>query len=218
MLAVLLSFGLNNSVYHRLFDHLSLLRGLRSTARFAILTSAMLAVLAAFGAQFIAERTRWQRALIPLLLVLMTVDGLNRPFALSADPVTTPAPIYKVIRSAGEGVMIELPLPTLSRLPGWDAYYSMWSLQHWHPLVNGYSGYYPPDYVHTMVRMESFPDDASIARLKAHQVRYLVIHKAFYEPERYTSLLLRLASRPEFTPWGTYKDAFDDAVLFVMDR
>lgn len=216
-LAVLLSFGVHNSLYRWLFDHVSLLRGLRASARFAIVVSAMLSVLAAFGAQLLTERVRKRQWVVPLLLALMTLEGLNQPFALTSTEVTGASSVYKVIRSSGDGVVVELPLPTLARLPGWDAYYSLWSLQHWHPLVNGYSGYYPPDYMQTMVRMESFPDDASIARLKAHHVRYLVVHKAFLDPERYASVLFRIATRPEFKPWGTYRDALDDAVLFVME-
>ncbi len=218
-LAITFSFGINTSVYRWLFEQIPLLQGLRSSARFAIVTSCAMAVLAAFGAQAVAERCgRWRAMAIPILLVLMTVEGLNRPFVLSADPLMQPSPIYKVIRAAPPGTLIELPVPRLSRLPGWDAYYSLWSLQHWKPLVNGYSGYYPPDYIQTMVRMEMFPDDTSLARLRAHDVRYIVVHKAFFEPEQYTKLLLRMASLPELRPWGTYKDAMDDAALFVLER
>jgi hypothetical protein len=218
-LAVTLSFGVNTGLYRWLFDRLSLLQGLRSSARFAIVTSCTLAVLAALGAHAVAERTRrWYVVTVGALLVLMTAETLNRPFALSSDPLMQPSSVYKVVRSAPPGVVIELPLPRLSQLPGWDAYYSLWSIQHWKPLVNGYSGYYPPDYVQTMVRMERFPDEGSMARLRAHGVRYLVVHKAFFEPEQYTRLLLRMASQPELRPWGTYKDAFDDAALFVLER
>lgn len=217
-LAIVFSFGINTSVYRWLFERISLLQGLRSSARFAIVASCAMGVLAALGAQAIAERSgRWRTMAIPVLLVLMTIDGLNRPFALSAEPLMRPSSIYKVIRTAPPGVVIELPVPRLSRLPGWDAFYSLWSLQHWKPLVNGYSGYYPPDYVQTMVRMERFPDDSSIARLRTHGVRYIVVHKAFFEPEQYTALLLRMATQPELRPWGTYDDAMDDAVLFVLE-
>jgi hypothetical protein len=217
--AIAMSFGVNNSVYRWMFERVSLLQGLRSSARFAIVASCALAVLAALGAQAITDRVRRRRAaVIPLALLLMTADALNRPLWVSASDLLSPSSIYTVIRSAGAGVVIELPLPSLNRLPGRDPFYSLWSLQHWHPLVNGYSGYYPPDYVRTLVRMESFPDDASLAGLRAHDVRYIVVHKAFYEPERYTDLLLRMASQPDLRPWGTYKDVMDDAALFVLER
>jgi hypothetical protein len=217
VLAIMLSFGINTTPYRWLFDHVSLLRGLRASARFAMLASAMLAVMAAFGAQWIAARTRLKGAAVPALLALMTLDGLNRPFELDAEPLTAPAGVYQFVRASGPGVVLELPLPTLDRLPGFDAYYSLWSMQHWFPLINGYSGYYPHDYVQTMVTMEAFPDDESIALLKAHAVRYVVVHKAFLGDDRYSSLLLRIASRPEFAPSGSFKDAFSDAAVFLVE-
>jgi hypothetical protein len=217
-LAIVLSFGVNNSIYQWLFERITLLQGLRSSARFGILVICAMAALAGLGAQALAERNRrWPSMTIPIILAMLTVEGLNRPLPLTSDPVMKPASIYTVLRSATPGVVIELPVPRLSRLPGWDAYYSLWSLQHWQPLVNGYSGYYPPDYVQTMIRMESFPDTASMARLRAHEVRYLIVHRAFYEEAQYAQLLLRMAVRPEFHPGGTYKDSFGDAVLFVME-
>ena len=218
-LAIALSFGVNNSPYRWLLDHVSMLQGLRSSARFAIVANCAAAALAGLGAQALVERShRWRVAVVPALLVLVTIDGLNRPMMLSADALTRPAPVYKVIRSAAPGVVVELPLPRLTQLPGWDPYYSLWSLQHWHPLVNGYSGYYPPDYIQTMLRMSAFPDDASMARLNAHHVRYIIVHKAFYTQERYTDLMLRMAAYPGLRPWGTYKDILDDASIFVLER
>ncbi len=217
LFAIWLSLGVNSRPYYWLFEHLPLLQGLRSSARFGIMASAMLSVLAAFGAQSLIGRTGRRGIATTVLLAFMALDSSNRAFALTDDAIIEPSPIYRVIRSAGPGVIIELPVPTLSRLPGADANYSLWSLQHWFPLVNGYSGYYPPDYVYTMVRMETFPDAASIRTLKDHHVRYLVLHKAFYEPEQYNALVLRLASHPEFQPYGSYKDAIDDAALFLME-
>lgn len=217
--AVEMSFGLNSAVYRWLFDRVSLLHGLRASARFAIIAGCALAVLAGLGAQAIRDRSRrWRAAIVPLALILITVDAWNRPIQVSGSSLLDPAPVYKVIRSAGAGVVLELPLPSLNLLPGQDPYYTLWSLQHWQPLVNGYSGYYPQDYVRTMVRMESFPDAASLARLRAHDVRYIVVHKAFYDPEQYSEVLLRMAGEPSLRPWGTYKDAMDDAAIFVLER
>jgi hypothetical protein len=217
VLAIALSFGVNNTLYRWLFDQVSLLRGLRASARFAMLASGMLAVMAAFGSQWLAGRTRLKRAAVPVLLVLMTADSVNRPFVLESQPLTAPTGLYQFIRSSGPGVVLELPVPTLDRLPGFDAFYSLWSMQHWFPLINGYSGYYPHDYVETMVAMESFPDDQSVALLKSHAVRYVVVHKAFLGDDRFSSLLLRMASRPEFVPSGSFKDAFGDAAVFLVE-
>ena len=74
-------------------------------------------------------------------------------------------------------------MPRTDRLPEWDAIYESWSVNHWHPLVNGYSGYYPPGYVRTIEVMGTFPDDQSIARLRALNVRFIVLHRSLFEPE-----------------------------------
>jgi hypothetical protein len=217
--AVGVSFGLNNAIYRWLFERVSMLQGLRASARSAILASAALSVLAGLGAQALLERKRpWRFATIPVLLALMVVDGAVRPIDLVGSEVMQPASVYRIIRSSGPGVVLELPLPNLNRLPGREADYLLWSMQHWHPLVNGYSGYYPRDYVRTLVSMESFTNDTSIARLREHQVRYIVVHEAFFTPEDYSKLLIRMAGRPELRPWGRYKDPIGNVELFVLER
>ena len=121
------------------------------------------------------------------------------------------APIYRVLRSAEPGVVLELPMPAADRLPGNEASYLMWSTWHWHPLVNGYSGYYPPDYLRTLDRMRSFPDDAALDRLRALSVRYIVVHRDLMEQHAYSALMLRMATRPELKPWGQYQDPVGNA-------
>jgi hypothetical protein len=219
VVAVELSFGLNGTVYRWLSDHVGALRGFRSASRFAMLAMCALAMLAALGTQAIVERgflTSRTSAIIPIVLALLLVDYANRPMPLSREDLGT-SDLYKVIRSGGPGVLMELPVATPDRLPGWDVIYAFWSISHWHPLVNGYSGYHPGDYLNTLMAMRTFPDNASIARLQAHDVRYVVLHRAYYESEPYTQLLLKIAVRPELKSWGTYKDPVGTADVFVLE-
>ncbi len=218
IVALIMTMGLNSAVYRWLIDHVSFLRGLRAPARFAIVGSAGLAVLAAFGAQVIGERARWRAAVIPLIMLALAVDYANRPLALTAVDLTTTAPIYRVIRSAGPGVIAEFPAARPDLLPGPDPFYSAWSITHWHPLLNGYSGYHPQDYLRTLARLRTFPDDASIARLRERDVRYVVVHEALFEPADYTALLLKIGARSELKSWGRYQDPLGNADLFVLER
>lgn len=216
--AFAISLGLNNPVYRVLFEQVSLLQGLRATARAAILVSAALSVLAAFGVKALIERAGPRRgAILPVTLALMLVDGAIRPLELAGREDMAPASVYRMIRAGGPGVVLELPLPTLDRLPGREAYYLLWSLQHWNPLINGYSGYYPPDYVRTLVRMATFPDDMTIEWLRLHDVRYVVVHQAFYTPEDYAKVLFAIAQRQELRSWGRYDDPQGHAELFVLE-
>jgi hypothetical protein len=91
----------------------------------------------------------------------------------------------------------------------------MW---HWKPLVNGYSGYYPRVYLETLMRLRHFPDDASIARLRALDVRYVVVHQSFYEPVRFTELMLAMARRADLKPWGAYRDPVGMANIFELEQ
>ena len=65
-----------------------------------------------------------------------------------------------------------------------------WSTRHWYPLVNGFSGFMPPDYEKTAMLMTTFPDDKAIARLRLLGVKYILVHEAFYPSKTYTSLML----------------------------
>jgi hypothetical protein len=219
-LAVALSFGSNGSLYSWLAHWTPGLGGLRSPGRFGILTCAMIAVLAGYGTAAIEQRIASRRrmsAVLAIALLLMTIEYANRPMMLmpQGDPAQTP--LYRVLRMAPPGVVAELPLPTPSTLPGWEADYVFWSSAHWKPLVNGYSGYAPVDYVRTLERMSNFPDDRSIATLRGLDVRYVIVHKAYYEPAAYTALMLRLATEPELHPYGRFAGPAGDGDLFILE-
>jgi len=218
-LAVELSFGLNGVVYRAMVEHVSALQGFRSLSRFAVVASCALAMLAAVGVARLEAAIgsgAGRRAVMVGLTALLLIEYGNTAMWLTpADPVEPPD-VYKVIRGAEAGVILELPMPDLDRLPGWDPYYQAWSLWHWRPLINGYSGYYPRDYLLTAMRMKVFPEEGTIDRLRAHKVRYVIVHRAFYDQERYAALMLRMAVRPEFKPWGAYKDSVGTADIFEL--
>jgi hypothetical protein len=108
-------------------------------------------------------------------------------------------------------------MPRADGLPGPEYYYQIWSTFHWNPLVNGYSGYYPIDYLRTLASVRTFPDDASMARMRAHHVRYIVVHRELFEPQHYADLMVRIASRREIRWWGNFQDPLGTAGLFVLD-
>ena len=223
--AFTLSLGLNGPVYRWLFTHLSALHGLRSPSRFGIIAVAALAMLAAFGAHALFERAgryrpRAPRVCLVVLIGLIALDNATNGMWLAAPAYqrSDSFNVYKTIRGLGPGPIVELPLPRLVRLPGYEPQYEFWSTAHWQPLVNGYSGYYPPEFVETVVRMEHFPDDRSLAQLSQIGVRYLVVHRSFYEDEEYRQLMFRIGSRPELHAAGVYADPVGMCDLFILQR
>lgn len=220
LVAIMFSFGVNTRAYAALLEYVTPLQSFRSMSRFAALAECALAVLAGFGAQLLAERfrARERRRVIPvaLMLGLIAAEASNRAMPLAAAGARAPADVYRVLRSAPPGVLIELPMPRHDAMPGWDPTYQMWSLWHDKPLVNGYSGYYPKDYLDTVIRMEVFPSDAAMGRLRAHKVRYIVVHRQFYAADRRDSLIPSLANRPDLKYWGAYRDPIGVADLFEI--
>jgi hypothetical protein len=47
---------------------------------------------------------------------------------------------------------------------------------HWHSLVNGYSGFAPPNYASLGRVLKALPDALSHEALELHGVRYVVVH------------------------------------------
>lgn len=218
-----LSLGLNGFLYRWLFEHVPALHGLRSPARFGILVSCAIAMLAAFGAQVLIEvalasSARAASFVVLALLALVAVEGSTTGMQLMDVPKVgdESLSVYTAIRRIGPGPILELPLPRLDRLPGHDARFTLWSTMHWHPIVNGYSGYYPPEFAQTVVRTEHFPDDQSIAQLANIGVRFIVVHRAFYEDVEYRELLEQISRRRELTPLGTYLDPLGECRLFLV--
>jgi hypothetical protein len=219
--AVECSFGTHGALYQWLSARTDALQGFRSPARFAIVAMCGAAVLAGFGVDALVRRRFAQgwggKLLVPLALGLVVADFGGRPMPLTTERLGVRTPIYQAMQSAGPGVVVELPVPTPDQLPGWDAYYAAWSITHWHPLVNGYSGYHPPDYLQLLERMRTFPDARSITGLRGHDVRYIVVHRSLMDPEQYTQLMLRMGARGELKSWGSYKDPRGNADLFVLE-
>jgi hypothetical protein len=221
VLAVMMAFGSNLWAYRWLLDRVDLLHGLRSPSRFAILACAALAVLAGLGIQSLrmrlSSRGPSQALVVPCAIGLMLVDYANGGMHLT-EPDVRPATVYSALGELPPGVVLELPLPKLDALPGADVLYTAWSTSHWRPLVNGYSGYHPPEYLRTVARMENFPDDWSIAQLRSLDVRYIVVHRSLFEREKYNALALRMAASSDLRAWGVFADPIGLADLFILEQ
>ena len=215
-----LSFGLNGYSYTWLHAHFGAFRQLRAPARFAMLVLCGISVLAAFGFAWVQQKARTERRrkwVLAATLALLAVEYASAPMPLADVPVG-PIDVYEKLRALERGVVVELPLPTVDRLPGHEAVYQFWSANHWRPLVNGYSGYYPQTYFDTLLAMVRFPDDESIARLRGLDVRYIIVHRGFYGRSEHAALMKRMTDRPELVANGWYRDPVDIAELFELKQ
>jgi len=105
-----------------------------------------------------------------------------------------------------------------ARLPGHDPMYAFFSISHWNPLVNGYSGYVSARYLETLSRMLTFPDDASIVHLRDLDVRYILVHESFYKAPELAALMIEMGRRQELIPSGKYHDWIGNVQIFELKQ
>lgn len=196
-------------------------RMIRVPARASVFVALGLAMLAAFGLDRIT-RPGWRVALVILALLEAAVVPLNVVAAdrclRAGDP--TP-PIYAWLAAQpGAGPIIELPMLAndgLFQRPRFDdSVYLLHSTKHWKPLVNGYAGTEPPEYLVTREMMKDFPSAQSIARLRALGVRHVIVHLRGFGPNRRLAIEARLKDFP--ADLGEAARFGDDLALEVLEH
>jgi hypothetical protein len=210
------SLGFYGYIYPWLFDYVAPFRGLRAPARLGVFVLMFLAVLAAYGWQALVDRrSPLVRAALLAGLTAGLIAEYHVTFALSTFPNTAP-PVYRVLASQPRGIVAELPMPPGDALPGRDAEYSYLSTFHWFPLVNGYSGTYPPSYLDRLERVLRFPDEQSILRLRRDNVAYVILHRSSYTPAAFEDLRNRAAIGGALVELGSFDDGDGLAVLYRL--
>jgi hypothetical protein len=199
------SFGLNGGYYPLLYTYVPPYRGLRAPARFSIFVGLTLAVLAGYGMARMLERwPRQKKVLAGLALALIVVEALPR------TPLErvwrNPPAIYGAIAGEPSAVLAEFPTPTSPLDYFFDTRYLYFSIFHWHPIVNGNSGYFPESYVQLIERELDFPSDSAVEYLRTRGVDYVAVHGAFIDPGRFRRIITTLDARHDLplvasAPW-----------------
>src|SRR4029077_15035763 len=115
-----------------------------------------------------------------VVLVLVMLEAMPRMPLERVWP--QPPPIYASISADPSAVLAEFPMPTVPLGYYFDTRYLYFSTFHWHPMVNGNSGYFPKSYEEMTERERDFPSEAAIDYLRSRGVDYFTVHGAFFEP------------------------------------
>jgi hypothetical protein len=164
--AVMLSLGpavrvagraLGPGPYWLLFRFVPGFDGLRVVARFGMIVTLMLSVLAGFGLWHAFRRTRRPGVLFGVLVAAVFLETWPAPMPTNRSPrltdlftpprFVTTGPrvprVYRFLRTVpADAVVLELPFGVES----YEIRYLYYSTEHWRRLVNGYSGGYPAHY------------------------------------------------------------------------
>jgi hypothetical protein len=217
LVAFELSLGLNGMLYPILYEHVSAFQGLRAPARVSILGLMFLGVLAAWGCAALGSivGTRGRRALTVVFAGIVLLEYWVAPLHLVAYHNQPPA-LYAWLARQPRGVVAEFPVPRVDGLPHEEPRYAYMSTFHWMPLLNGYSGYYPPSYLRRLQILETFPDARSLEQLRADGVRYIVIHAGGYSVEARARVIETLILEFNLAHIGDFDDGWGAATVFAM--
>jgi hypothetical protein len=208
------SLGFRGYSYSFLYDHVAAFRVLRATARLGLFVLMFVGVLAAYGYQALARgRAPATRAVLAGLLAVAILMEYRATFPLTTYVNTAP-PIYRILARQPPGVVAEFPVPRAETLPGDEAQYAYMSTFHWFPLVNGYSGNYPPSYLGRLDRLEGFPAPRAIDQLRRDRVTYVIVHGSSYLGPAFGELRTRILATDRLVELGAFDDAEGHAVLY----
>jgi hypothetical protein len=196
----------------------------RVTSRFAVIFLLFLAVLAGHGAAILARR----RVVGPVLVFAFAASAIvlsaPRPFLLNhEDAPVDVRPPAEYLRPAGTAPLVYRYLASLpstgavTELPFTDLWYNtrylLFSTFHWHPLVNGFTSFFPPAYVERvrwLVNPVRTPDEAWQA-LRSGRTAYVVVHTDAWDTDYVGQLDQWLTSRG-----ARRHGTFDGAVVYEL--
>lgn len=169
-----LSFGAHLPGYHWLYDHVTILQGIRAVSRFGWLTLLGLAALAGLGLAILERRWPARAAAIAVIAaVAVNVEAARTPLGLTRfDGIP---PIYRHVATLHGAVLAEVPFPTPGVVQA-NGPYVLAATTHFQLMLNGYSGFTPASYaVHASVAGR-LPSGAAIDELGYLDVTHLVVH------------------------------------------
>ncbi len=162
----------------------------RNVFRFAILVHLMVVLLAMTGIQELFAAVRghirhtWTRMLISGVIVCLGIaavveivppaQSLYRPAAASRNPAWV---TYMATQTPQDSVIACIPFPFRPDAAGYEqeTLWMYWQTFHRRRMVNGYSGYFPPEYLALKMEMTAFPSPETLSGLRHLGVAYCVV-------------------------------------------
>jgi hypothetical protein len=180
--------------YWYLYEHVPGFDGLRVPSRYAMLVVLFLAIASAYGSAAVERRFRRGGALIAGLGLLAVVEALAAPIIINGTApeggyAAPPArvytgddipPVYRFLNTlpASSTVLAEFPFGET----GYEVRYMFYSINHWHRLLNGYSGTFPLSYSRgsSLLRRPLNAPDPAWRALREAGATHAVVHENLY--------------------------------------
>ncbi|MEQ1786379.1 MAG: hypothetical protein ABL966_04945, partial [Acidimicrobiales bacterium] len=169
-------------------DHVGAFARIRSPFRFTATAQVALTGLAAVALQRLwtnrRQIARWAAPLAVAVAVLFTATGPGRLVAPPEANASWAAWLSEHVD--GGAPVVHLPYAPGPSVADFEptAVAMVQALDHGHPLVNGYSGFFPPSHTFLRLDLAGFPDRRSVDALRRIGVTYAVADPSWYRGER----------------------------------
>jgi hypothetical protein len=211
-----------------LYDLIPGFKAVRFVSRWGIFAITGMACASAIFGTIVFKRHRRLRIWLPLVLAALALVEL-RPYPrdlIAIPPLVENLPGNRFLRNHPGGALANLPGRngvnrftdgvTLDALHTYAA-----ACFHYHPIVNGMSGFDPPFYENVVLPLlEAFPHTESLKLLDALDVRWIYVQGRFYEKKHFDDLLAFAATHPERFHLVLYQDnelVLERVGLFSVD-
>ncbi len=174
---VVVALGTHTPYYRFLVQSLGpVFHSIRAPSRGIVLFDLAIGVLAACGLSLLARRSRF---FVVGAVLLVAIE--YRAFPLEMYPVERgTAPVYAwLARVDLPGGVVEWPFNTDAEVD-----YEFRSTAHWKPLVNGYSGFFPPHYLELATMLAEKPIRSGVwKKMTDLGASLLILHPHAFEEE-----------------------------------
>ena len=173
---------------------LPLFRMIRVPSRAGIFLVLPLAMLAAKALTAWRPRPVILGAVAALAILETVIAPIPMPgWAQVVDTRRPPPPVYDWLAAQPEAVVAELPMLDIRGIFEHPAYHeSIYLVQstrgHWKTLANGYAGIEPTPYVVLRNAVRTFPSAIALDTLRGHGVRYVILHRGGYGPNKWARI------------------------------
>lgn len=204
--AALMALGAHGPLYRFFYELVPGYANLRVPTRYGAFLSMAIAALAACGLADLLrtrEGVRGRLALAASLALAVLVETASAPPYRRTVP-ESPTFVDRYLASQPDAVVMEYPFALSGWLPANDPLYQMRSIHHWRPLVNGYSGNYPPEYLRLLEHLDKAPAGGTewLDAIRDAGATHLVVHKDLEKPDITGALLYELERRSDVQSLG----------------
>lgn len=211
-------------LYGFFYDHVPGFDGLRVPARYVMVAGLFLSIAGGVGASLLM-RGRQAGVVMALAMIGVLLDGASIPIDRNRTwrehearpPAELPSagqapPVYRYLsQMPASAVVAEFPFGDKA----WELRYLYTAALHRRTLLNGYSGWFPPAYVHRVAAFAQLPLEPEVAWQALTEARptHVVLHQRYFaDPARASVIAEWLVSHG-----ASFDRAFGDGdVIYTM--